>query len=60
MLLYTLGIICFILPPCVVAIRRGFGGEFALNVLLTLLAWLPGAIHALVVVIKSNGTKKIA
>lgn len=53
-------IISLVLPPAAVAIRRGFGAEFVLNLLLTLLFWLPGAIHALYVVIKSNGTKSIA
>ncbi len=53
-------VVCFILPPCVVAIRRGFKAEFFLNILLTLLGWLPGAIHALYIVFKSDGTKSIA
>lgn len=54
------GIICFIMPPAVVAIRRGFGRQFWLNVVLTLVLWLPGAVHALYVVFKSDGTKSIA
>ncbi|MCF3648161.1 YqaE/Pmp3 family membrane protein [Synoicihabitans lomoniglobus] len=53
-------IISLVLPPAAVAIRRGFGTEFLLNLLLTLLFWLPGAIHALYVVFKSDGTKSIA
>ena len=53
-------IICVILPPAVVAIRKGFGAEFVLNLVLTLVFWVPGAIHALYVVFKTDGTKSIA
>lgn len=53
-------ILCVILPPSVVAIRRGFGGEFWFNLVLTLMFWIPGAIHALYVVFKTDGTKSIA
>ncbi len=53
-------IICAILPPAVVAIRRGFRTDFWLNLVLTLLLWLPGALHALYIVFKTDGTKSIA
>ncbi|WP_221031514.1 YqaE/Pmp3 family membrane protein [Actomonas aquatica] len=59
-MLYIFLAICFVLPPCVVAIRRGFGLDFGVNLLLTLLLWVPGAIHAFAVVLKSDGTKSIA
>lgn len=43
-------ILAILLPPVAVAIERGIGGSLLLNILLTLLAWLPGAIHAVMVV----------
>lgn len=33
-------------PPLRVYFRRGFGGAFWLNVLLTLLFYVPGVVHA--------------
>jgi uncharacterized membrane protein YqaE (UPF0057 family) len=35
------------LPPVGVFLTYGFGTTFLLNILLTLLGWLPGAIHAI-------------
>ncbi|HLT03964.1 MAG TPA: YqaE/Pmp3 family membrane protein [Pseudomonas sp.] len=35
------------LPPLGVFLQVGLGGAFWLNILLTLLGWLPGVIHAL-------------
>ncbi len=46
-------LLCVILPPVGVAVTRGLGKDFVINLLLTLLMWLPGAIHALIVC--SNG-----
>jgi len=40
-------IIAIILPPLAVAMAHGIGQKFFLNVLLTLLGWLPGVIHAI-------------
>lgn len=34
------------LPPVAVAIKEGIGLQFVLNVLLTLIGWLPGVVHA--------------
>ena len=34
------------LPPLGVFLQVGLGGAFWLNILLTLLGWLPGVIHA--------------
>lgn len=39
-------ILSLLLPPLGVAMRHGLGGTFFLNVLLTILGWLPGVIHA--------------
>ena len=41
-------------PPFSVFLVSGPGGEFLLNVLLTLLGWLPGILHALVIYARST------
>ncbi len=43
-------ILAVILPPLGVFFEVGFGKHFWLNVLLTLLGWVPGIIHALYVI----------
>ncbi|YCM46775.1 YqaE/Pmp3 family membrane protein [Verrucomicrobiaceae bacterium 227] len=43
-------IIAFFLPPLAVALHAGIGKKFIINVILTLLFWLPGFIHALMVI----------
>jgi uncharacterized membrane protein YqaE (UPF0057 family) len=43
-------ILAIVAPPLAVLLERGVGGSLLLNILLTILAWLPGAIHALFVV----------
>lgn len=40
-------LLAFFLPPVGVVMKRGVGGALLLNVVLTLLGWFPGAIHAL-------------
>lgn len=40
-------IIAIILPPLAVALSSGIGKDFFINVLLTLLGWIPGVIHAI-------------
>jgi uncharacterized membrane protein YqaE (UPF0057 family) len=42
-------ILAFLLPPLAVALEYGIGGKFWVNVLLTLLGYIPGVIHALLV-----------
>jgi|SRR5690606_20180988 len=39
-------LIAIVLPPLGVFLQVGFGGAFWLNILLTLLGYLPGIIHA--------------
>lgn len=39
-------ILNIILPPLAVFLKHGLGGAFLVNLLLTLLGWLPGVIHA--------------
>lgn len=51
-------IIAFFLPPLAVALESGVGKSFLINVLLTLFFWLPGFIHACLVL--SNKSKAVA
>lgn len=44
-------IAAILLPPLGVALEVGLGGHFWLNVLLTLLGYVPGIIHALYVIL---------
>ncbi|HZK07693.1 MAG TPA: YqaE/Pmp3 family membrane protein [Bacteroidales bacterium] len=42
-------ILAFLMPPLAVALEFGIGGKFLLNLLLTMLGYIPGLIHALIV-----------
>lgn len=44
-------ILAFLLPPLAVGLKNGIGGSFLLNLILTIIFWLPGVIHALIVVL---------
>ena len=39
-------LLAILLPPVGVLLTVGFGGQFWLNILLTLLGYLPGIVHA--------------
>ena len=45
-------IIAFFLPPLAVGLKEGVGGQLILNIILTILFWLPGFLHALWVILK--------
>lgn len=45
-------ILAVLLPPVGVFLEVGFTGHFWLNLLLTLLGYIPGIIHALYVILK--------
>lgn len=45
-------LLAFFLPPLGVALKDGIGGSFVINVILTLLGWFPGIIHALYVILR--------
>ncbi len=49
-------IFAFILPPLGVFLQVGLGAQFWLNILLTLLGWIPGVIHAIYVIVKYPST----
>lgn len=45
-------ILAIILPPLGVFLQVGIGGHFWLNILLTLLGYIPGLVHAIWVIAK--------
>ena len=45
-------ILGILLPPLGVFLTVGISSAFVINILLTLLGWLPGSIHALWVIVK--------
>jgi len=45
-------ILAIVLPPLAVGLKHGLGGSFWLNVLLTIIGWIPGVIHAFYVLSK--------
>jgi uncharacterized membrane protein YqaE (UPF0057 family) len=45
-------IIAILLPPLAVGLKAGIGFHLFLNIILTLLVYLPGLLHALWVVLK--------
>jgi uncharacterized membrane protein YqaE (UPF0057 family) len=48
---YLLGIL---LPPVGIFLTYGFGPTLVINILLTLLGWVPGVIHALWAIAKHD------
>lgn len=44
-------IIAIFIPPLAVGLKAGVGGQLILNIILTLLFWLPGFLHALYVIL---------
>ncbi|KAK4640704.1 plasma membrane proteolipid Pmp3 [Podospora bellae-mahoneyi] len=48
-------IMAIFLPPVAVFLKRGCDAHFFINILLTILAWLPGMIHAFYVVVRYPG-----
>jgi uncharacterized membrane protein YqaE (UPF0057 family) len=47
-------IVAVIIPPIGVAMTFGFGRQFWINLLLTLLGYIPGVIHAIVLLTKKD------
>lgn len=45
-------IIAILLPPLGVFLQVGFSGQFFLNIILTLLGYIPGIIHAVWIISK--------
>ena len=42
-------LLSIIFPPLAVGLKHGISGTLLVSILLTLLGWLPGVIHALIV-----------
>ncbi len=47
-------VIAVFLPPLAVGLKIGFGFHLFLNIVLTLLGYLPGLLHALWIVLKKD------
>lgn len=45
-------IIAILLPPLGVFLQVGLGGQFWLNILLTILGYVPGIVHAVYIIAK--------
>lgn len=45
-------IIAIVLPPLAVGLKAGIGFHLFLNIILTLLVYIPGLLHALWIVLK--------
>ncbi|PNS20236.1 hypothetical protein CAC42_5686 [Sphaceloma murrayae] len=45
-------IIAIFLPPVGVFLERGCGADLLINILLTVLGYIPGIIHALYIILK--------
>jgi uncharacterized membrane protein YqaE (UPF0057 family) len=44
-------ILAILLPPVAVALKKGAGKDLLINIILTLIFYVPGLIHALIVVL---------
>ncbi len=51
-------IIAILIPPLGVFLQVGFGGQFWLNILLTLLGYVPGIIHAVYIIVTRGNEAK--
>lgn len=50
-------ILSALLPPVGVFLTVGIGGAFWINILLTILGYIPGVIHAIWVIAKADGAR---
>ena len=42
-------VLCVLFPPVAVFMKTGLSGKFIINIILTIIGWIPGVIHALYV-----------
>lgn len=42
-------ILNILLPPLAVFMKHGLGGTFFISIILTIIGWIPGVIHAFIV-----------
>jgi uncharacterized membrane protein YqaE (UPF0057 family) len=57
MMRLLLAILAFFLPPVAVFIKVGLGADFWINLVLTIFLWLPGVIHAMLIVFDAIPTR---
>ena len=53
-------VLAILIPPAAVFMTFGFSSTLLINVLLTLLGWLPGSIHAVWAIVKHEEKEKLA
>ncbi|GAB7354225.1 hypothetical protein MBLNU459_g4768t2 [Dothideomycetes sp. NU459] len=52
-------IIAIFLPPLAVLLRTGCGGSFLINIVLTILGWIPGILHAWYVIVRYPSHRRV-
>lgn len=52
-------LIAIILPPLGVFLQEGIGKQFWINLLLTLLGYIPGIVHAVYIIASRSGPRTI-
>ncbi|CZR55977.1 probable RIC1 protein [Phialocephala subalpina] len=50
-------LVAIFIPPLAVFLKRGCAADFLINILLTILGWIPGVIHAWWVISKHDPAK---
>lgn len=50
-------VFAFFIPPVGVLLKEGLGAHFWINIVLTLLGWFPGIIHAFWVILAKDNSK---
>lgn len=56
--LLGLALVACVMPPLAVLIRIGCHLQLFLNIILTLIFWVPGVIHALIIIVTGIGYKR--
>jgi uncharacterized membrane protein YqaE (UPF0057 family) len=51
-------ILAIFLPPLAVFLMVGLGRDFWINLILTLLFWLPGTVHAIYLIVSRSAAVK--
>jgi uncharacterized membrane protein YqaE (UPF0057 family) len=55
--IYLMALLAVLLPPLAVYLNAGLTRQFWINLLLTMLGFVPGAVHAFYVVISNHRTR---
>jgi len=51
-------ILAILLPPLAVFFESGCGGAFCVNVILTMIGWIPGIIHAFYIIMTRSSSSR--